>query len=310
MLSGSAVVTQLCVLAALARNVDTADPKMPPSNSSVPLLRKGAPGGISAANDSVPAAVYAHVNVSAFVWNIHWQCSVAAQGSSSSCKEKMGERLVELVNESDAEIVTVIELSNNMSDPVNLVALGLDGWTHVDGPCATEGRGDALALAFAPGWTVQKSGGGCLRHDCDTRAFAVARVTPPSPIQGCPSLCVVGLHAPHTEITAGKSIVSSICEDAVAACTIVMGDWNFPVEAVGPFWSQLVDGEAPTLATPNERTCCFPEEHHFGVFDHVVTNIANASEAGHQIYPYQLLEENPVQEHKPVWVSLALPKGD
>jgi len=88
-----------------------------------------------------------------------------------------------------------------------------------------------------------------------------------------------------------------------------MGDWNTPVEGLGHFWKQLIDGTVPTAALPNERTCCFPEAHHYGVFDHVATNIAGAREADHHVYPYQVAEENPVQEHKPVSVSLALPAG-
>merc|ERR1712137_1314122 len=137
------------------------------------------------------------------MWNVHWQCSVGARGSSSSCKEKVAGRFVQLVHEANAQIVTSIELSNGMSEPMSLVALGLAGWTQVNGPCARGSGGDSAALAFAPGWIVENSGGGCLRHDYDTRAFAVARVTPPSPVRGCSSLCVVALHAPHTAITSG-----------------------------------------------------------------------------------------------------------
>jgi len=325
MSSRSFVVALLSALrlAALANSLDAADSaalagnstgafaaESNRSSSAVPLLRKGAPGGAGAASTSEPVALDDHVHVTTFFWNVHWQCSVGAQGSSGSCKDKIGHRFVQLAKEANAQIVTSIELSHGMSQPVSLVDLGLSGWTQVDGPCQKDGRGDSAALAFAPGWQVQKSGGGCLRHDYDTRAFAVARVAPPSPVRGCESLCVVALHAPHTDITAGRGLVSSVCGDALAStCTVAMGDWNVPVGGLGRFWSQLIGGPAPALAAPNERTCCFPESHHYGVFDHVATNIAGAQQDGYHVYPYQLLEENPVQEHKPVRVSLALPAG-
>merc|ERR1712061_575629 len=93
--------------------------------------------------------------------------------------------------------------------------------------------GDAAALAFAPGWVVEKSYGGCLRKDSDTRAFAVARVVPPRPVSGCPNLCFVGLHAPHSWIDHGKDMVQGVCGDAVERCVIAMGDWNVPAPAVG-----------------------------------------------------------------------------
>lgn len=54
----------------------------------------------------------------------------------------------------------------------------------VNGPCARGYGGDSVALSFEPGWTVEASAGGCLRHDWDTRAYAVARVKPPSPVEG------------------------------------------------------------------------------------------------------------------------------
>jgi len=54
------------------------------------------------------------------------------------------------------------------------------GTLLANGSCAhPSGFGDAAALVFAPGWQVLSSDGGCLRHDGDTRAFAVARVVPP-----------------------------------------------------------------------------------------------------------------------------------
>jgi len=262
----------------------------------------------SKTNDTM-AIEGASVPVSTFFWNVHWQCSVAARGATRSCKERMGRRFAELALGAGAQIVTSIELSNGMSEPVSLSSLGLAGWTQVNGPCARGYNGDSAALAFAPGWQVEQGDGGCLRYDWDTRAFAVAKVKPPVPVQGCPSLCVVGLHAPHQDITAGNDVVQRVCGEAAAGCTVAMGDWNVPAESVGQLWSRLVGGTPPTLARPNLRTCCFPERDHYGVYDHVATNIGGASTADEVIYDYQLLEENPVEEHRPVHVRLMLPSA-
>lgn len=276
------------------------------STTASPSLR-GTIGSDEPAGTNGLNALADYVHVPTFFWNVHWQCSAGAQGSTASCKEKMGNRFIQLTRETNAQIVASIELSNSKSESVSLVGLGLTGWTQVNGPCAHGGGGDAAALAFAPGWAVQNSGGGCLRHDGDTRAFAVARVAPPAPVQGCPSLCVVAVHDPHTDITRGQDVVASVCGEARASCTIAMGDWNEPVERIGRFWNQLINAPPPTLALPNERTCCFPESQHYGVFDHLVTNIWGAGHAGYKVFPYQVLEENPVQEHRPVSVSLTLP---
>jgi len=255
-------------------------------------------------------------SVPTFVWNVHWQCSLAKQGASEACKERMAGRFVQLAKHSGAQIAAAIELSHGWSNPMSLSAAGLSGWSQVDGSCSHDlfgkPHGDAAALAFAPGWKVQKGGGGCLRHDMDTRAFAVARVVPPMPVEGCPSLCVVTLHAPHQPITRGKGLVKSVCGAARLRCTVAMGDWNAPAEKVGFLWSQFIGGAPPNLATPNAKTCCFPEALHQrapwgGVYDHVATNIGSAKTVGQAIYAYQLLRENPVEEHKPVHVRLALP---
>jgi len=86
-----------------------------------------------------------------------------------------------------------------------------------------------------------------------------------------------------------------------------MGDWNTPVDGVGRLWADLIGGSAPHLLFPNERTCCFPESQNYGIFDHIATNIPGASQAGYTVHPYQLQEEDPVEEHRPVSASLALP---
>jgi len=216
---------------------------------------------------------------------------------------------VQLTRAARADIVASVELSDGNSRPASLPNFGLDGWTQVDGPCRCGGGGDAAALAFAPGWRVEKSDGGCLRTDCDTRAFAVARVAPPRPIRGCRHLCVVAIHAPHSFINNGRSKVQQVCGDAVEHCAVAMGDWNVPARHVHRLWAQLIGGARPHSVGPNERTCCFPEAHHYGVFDHLATNIPGATRTGHQVHPYQLLAENPVKQHRAVAAHLSLPSG-
>jgi len=249
------------------------------------------------------------LTLSTFFWNVHWECSNAARGASTNCKTQVALRFAKLARDFGAEIVASVELSDGMSQPVKLPSYGLSGWTQVDGPCQKGSGGDSSALAFAPGWNVLSSGGGCLRHDSDTRAFAVAKVTPPVPIQGCSSLCVVAIHAPHGTITKGHEEVSRVCGEAKRTCTLAMGDWNVPVgDGLNSRWSELISGQAPPLlAEPNERTCCFPDSDHYGVFDHLASNIAGARSAGHEVLPYQILEENPVKQHRPVVARISLP---
>jgi hypothetical protein len=249
------------------------------------------------------------VPLSTFFWNVHWECSMAARGASDACKHRVGRRFASLAHAAGAEVVASIELSDGSSKPASLPGFGLKGWTQVDGPCAHGFRGDSAALAFAPGWQVQKSGGGCLRHDSDTRAFAVARVVPPKPVKGCPTLCVVAIHAPHASITKGKETVWKVCGSSAQGCAVAMGDWNVAAERVGSLWSKIIGGALPPVALPNERTCCFPESHHYGVFDHIATNIKGAVHDTQTVHPYQVLEENPVKQHKAVAARLLLPGG-
>merc|ERR1711972_737335 len=91
--------------------------------------------------------------------------------------------------------------------------------------------------------------------------------------------------------------------DAVEQCTIAMGDWNVPARHVDRLWSQLIGGKTPKTVFPDKRTCCWPESHHYGIFDHLASNIQGARHAGETVHPYQLLEENPVKQHKPSLLS-------
>lgn len=215
---------------------------------------------------------------------------------------------MELARQSNAEVVASIELSESPSRPANLVNFGLGGWKQVDGSCAHEwGFGDSAALAFAPGWRVAKSGGGCLRHDGDTRAFAVARVVPPpqAAVGGCPSLCFIAIHAPHSQVTQGKGLVQEVCGEAVQKCAIAMGDWNTP--HVRNHWKDIIGGEVPVYQEPNVQTCCWPETQHYGVFDHIAHNIHGASHAGYLVHDYQHLEENPTKQHRAITAHVVLP---
>jgi len=245
--------------------------------------------------------------LSTFFWNVHWECSLGANGANRACKQRIGQRFVELARASEAQVVASIELEDDMTHPSSLINFGLWGWTQVNGPCAWGDHGDVAALAFAPGWEVQNSGGGCLRNDWDTRAFAVALVRPPVAVQGCPSLCFVAIHAPHTWINHGRDIVRGVCGGAVERCAVAMGDWNTPAGGVAGLWDALVGGEHPGWPTPDQRTCCFPESSHYGVFDHMATNVPGARSAGFTVHPYQLLELNPVKQHRAVSARLALP---
>mmetsp|Transcript_42658 Transcript_42658/g.91503 ORF Transcript_42658/g.91503 Transcript_42658/m.91503 type:complete len:382 (+) Transcript_42658:194-1339(+) len=247
-------------------------------------------------------------SVTAFFWNVHWQCSNAARGAKWTCKDKAKSKFVELAKQEQASIVGSVELSHGMSTPVQLNdAGGLEGWTQINGPCKWGDHGDSAALAFAPGWEVQDSHGGCLRWDADTRAFAVAKVKPPTEVRGCPLLCVIAVHAPHSSINRGGDDVSRVCGDAREQCTIAFGDWNKPAYDIYGLWSSLVGGTAPHFSVPNERSCCFPESDHYGIFDHLATNIPNAAHDSWNLFPYQILEENPVQEHRPLAVKIHLP---
>lgn len=39
---------------------------------------------------------------------------------------------------------------------------------------------------------------------------------------------------------------------------------------------EFIGGNPPMLVGPNERTCCYPENQHYGLFDHVASNILGA----------------------------------
>jgi hypothetical protein len=183
----------------------------------------------------VDAEVPAHhpgATASVFSWNVHWQC-----GSDflRGCRAFAAERFVNLTRAVRASIAVAIELESNSTTPLALDAPGrLEGWQTVAGSCAPtppSATGDALMLAIDPSkWNVEASGGGCLGgvsgygYKADSRAFAVASVRPATPVQGCPTLCVVGLHAPHVNITMGAATVERVCRAARKGCVLAAGD--------------------------------------------------------------------------------------
>jgi len=253
--------------------------------------------------------------VSTFFWNVHWECSVGqAAGSHPDCKEKVGKRFVELASQTGADIVFSCMLADSRTKPSQLKDFGLaEGWTQVDGPCVKpNGGGDTTALAFGPGWHVDASGAGCLRHDHDARAFAVALVKPPSPIRGCPKLCVLGVHAPHSQITQGNELVKQVCGAAAKACSIAMGDWNIDASKVGRHWKTLIGGSVPEEVVPDVKTCCWPEDVHWPDFryDHVATNVPGALHVSHEVHDYQHTDLKPRVQHRPVSAHMVLPRAE
>merc|ERR1712183_177661 len=76
------------------------------------------------------------------------------------------------------------------------------------------------------GWQISGSGGHCMGGDSN-KGFAVAKVVPPEPVQGCPSLCVFMGHVPHPGATCdGHDEISQVCGGAEQQCMVAMADWN------------------------------------------------------------------------------------
>lgn len=252
-------------------------------------------------------------------WNSHYQCSEGISGKCSSsatpgCSQKAKEAFVDLVKTAEAKVAAAIELFPSAEDtqPYDFTEAGLDGFTQVsDGYCDKGAYPDQIALLFAPGWAVEKSGGGCLGGG-DSRAFAAARVTPPEPVSGCADgLCVVAVHMPHAVPSEGTDIVQSVCSGLTQACTVTFGDWNAPDGGsltVEGDWAALIGSSPPSYVGPTDvNTCCY--ECGGGNFDHLATNVAGAVSATPTVFDYQILEENPVEQHNPVLVPLVLPSS-
>ena len=258
-------------------------------------------------------------NWGVFSWNVHWQC-----GSNyiSGCREAATKQLLQLAHEQNANVVVAVELEVSESQPIDLRSHGLaSGWAQINGSCSSHetSGGDAMALALGPGFGVLKSDGGCLgghaggAYRADSRAFAVALVTPPNPVAACPNVCVIGLHSPHVDITLGGDKVAQVCGEARHRCTVAAGDWNAPASkqpfcnyTVAERWGQLVGGADALWAGPDELTCCYPNSKYHGWDDHVVTNVQGAHGTAH-VLPYQMSRfSNDTEEHMPIFVELVL----
>lgn len=274
------------------------------------------------------------VNVNVFSWNVHWQC-----GSNylPGCREYALERYVDLTLASAASIAVSIELESNSTTPLDLDSTKrLKGWKMVPGSCSPtppSATGDALMLAIDPAkWVVQASGGGCLGgasgfgFKADSRAFAVAAVRPVVPVLGCPIMCIIGLHAPHVNITMGAATVERVCGASREGCVVAAGDWNagvrprtwwsVPNSTVAARWAELIssDGRAPALsvAAPDVNSCCYPETKYLGPDDHVATDVRGATLLVATALPYQLgpaLGLSDTEEHMPIHVALTLPSS-
>ena len=287
-------------------------------------------------------------------WNTHWQC-----GSDyiKGCRANATGVLIALAKQFDADVVVSIEIEASSSTPVALTsassaptipptlpaaksANAATGWTQINGSCPglNGATGDAMALlinhrrfhvAQSKSPTVISSGGGCLGGDAggvykaDARAFAVALLTPSTPIAGCPhGVCFIGLHAPHINITdpTGIATVARVCElsnPGAMKCIIGVGDFNAPISkqpfcdyTVADRWEQLLSGGSVestiTAAGPDAMSCCYPQSKYMGWDDHVATSVVGASVTSAQLLGYEM-KQGDTEEHMPIAVTLALP---
>ena len=265
--------------------------------------------------------------LSVISWNTHWQCG---SDHIPGCRASATNVLVELAANFSADVVVSVEMETSATAPLDFATSARLGtaWTQVNGSCAggEVGSGDAMALLLrsASFGRVKASGGGCLGGDAggvykaSARAFAVALVEPASPqrgVAGCPDgLCIIGLHAPHIDITKGADVVASVCGEARHACTIAAGDWNAPVTrqsfcnyTLADRWSQLVGTVSPiTAAGPDALSCCYPQLKYFGWDDHLATSIAGATVDKAEVLGYQM-KQGDTEEHMPIHVSVTLP---
>lgn len=225
------------------------------------------------------------VDVTTLHWNVHRPCGT----DNSNCISLAQQRLGQIASEVGAKVVGVVELKNAVD--------ALPGWQSTGMQC------DNSAVMVAPGWSISKSGGYCMNQD-SAKGFAVALVTPDEPVYGCPALCIIMGHVPHSSGSAisGHSEIASVCGDAVGSCSIMMGDWN--AEDIGSRWNSLIGGST-TLVEPHDITCCYPDYKYR--FDHTATNIQGAISTGKTVYDPQLTRFPSYNEHKPTSVQLRLP---
>jgi len=239
-------------------------------------------------NTSIPEA---SATIVTFHWNAHWQCAQHG-GHNDKCRHAAVKRFGELVHESGAQIAAGIEIDGASS--------ALKGWT------SSGEYEDGVSVMVGPGWKVHKKGGGQIHSGSGARGLAVMLVTPKEAVDGCPHLCVMGVHPGHSHITGGKSIVEHVCGKVAEHCAIAMGDWNVGASSVrgGSFssWEKLIGGH-PTVLAPDSKTCCHPSTS--SNFDHAGTNVHGATEGSVKVWGYQLTHEFAMkEEHMPVSVHI------
>jgi len=220
------------------------------------------------------------LDVTTFHWNIHRPCGI----SGGSCEAAANGAMSSMVGEVGAHLVGAVELGN----------AGIGGFASSGIQC------DHISVLAGGGWHIVKSGGACMEGN--VKGLAVALMTPPSAVRGCPEICVFAVHVPHDGGGLARNAISSVCGNAAQHCAIGMGDWNNP--NIYGIWSGLVGG-SPVLVHPNEKTCCY---NNFAfAYDHTATNIAGATGYTKKIWGPQLTRFPSYDEHKPCSVSLRLP---
>jgi len=233
------------------------------------------------------------VNITTFQWEPHWQCAEA----DAVCTAAAQQTFLNLVQESGAQIAAALELKD--------ASTVLPDWS------SSKEYEDAVSIMVAPGWKVQKEGGGNICCN-GQRGLAVMLVKPPFPVANCDQLCLMAVHPGHYPIESGSEIVEDVCGSVRTRCAIALGDWNVDAAGVlgGSFnsWERLVGGNPPVFVVPNAETCCHPST--CCRFDHLATNIpgALAVHVKKKVWDYQLLDQFSMdEEHMPVAVHFTLP---
>lgn len=257
---------------------------------------QGGGGGSASSGGSAPLAPYnppssggssGSLDATTLHWNSHRDCATARQ----DCIRKAQQSLASMARQAGAKIVGAVEFANSFD--------ALPNWDTTGQQC------DYSAIMVAPGWRITRKGGHCMGGDSN-KGFAVAKVTPPRSVRGCPSLCVFMGHVPHPGARLdGYSEIASVCGGAERQCMIAMGDWNRADYDVHKAWSTLFGGSPSLIQPKRDATCCYNK--YSLPYDHTATNIAGATSAGNKIFGYQLTQFPSGDEHKPTSVRLRLP---
>jgi len=231
------------------------------------------------------------VNITTFQWEPHWQCAEA----DAACTAAAQQTFLNLVQESGAQIAAALELKD--------ASTVLPDWS------SSKEYEDAVSIMVAPGWQVQKEGGGNICCN-GQRGLAVMLVKPPFPVANCDQLCLMAVHPGHYPIESGSEIVEDVCGSVRTMCALALGDWNVDAAGVlgGTFnsWERLVGGNPPVFVVPNSETCCHPST--CCRFDHLATNIPGALAVHVKVWDYQHLDQFSMdEEHMPVSVHFTVP---